>query len=319
MEFAKTIISTKEALPMDILPVFCDIDDFCQFFEPRWKQRLLSSGEHQRDRAARLCLSEVMTIITLFHASSYRNFKAYDTEQVMKHYAGAFPRLTSDNRFVELMPSALVPWCGYLQTRKGACSGICLIDSTSLKVCHNRRIHSHQVFANCARRGKTSVDWFFGFKLHLVINDCGERLSLRLTPGNVDDRRPVPELVTDLFGKLFGDKGYISQPLFETLYDDGLQLVTKMEEKDEESADLHVRQDYAQEARRHPERDRSTQKHLANRAQPASQCGKLLRQFNRRVDRLYLPGEEAIAQHSCRRAVADSGAGFLSSLIPNSR
>ncbi len=102
MEFAKTIIYTKEALPMDILPVFCDIDDFCQFFEPRWKQRLLSSGERQRDRAARLCLSEVMTIITLFHASSYRNFKAYYTEQVMKHYAGAFPRLTSYNRFVSV-------------------------------------------------------------------------------------------------------------------------------------------------------------------------------------------------------------------------
>ncbi len=216
---------------MDILPVFCDIDDFCQFFEPRWKQRLLSSGERQRDRAAHLCLSEVMTIITLFHASSYRNFKAYYTEQVMKHYAGAFPRLTSYNRFVELMPSALVPLCGYLQTRKGACSGISFIDSTSLKVCHNRRIHSHQVFANCARRGKTSVDWFFGFKLHLVINDCGELLSVRLTPGNVDDRRPVPELVKDLFGKLFGDKGYISQPLFETLYDDGLQLVTKLKKK----------------------------------------------------------------------------------------
>jgi hypothetical protein len=213
---------------MDILPVFCDIDDFCQFFEPPWKQRLLSTGERQRDRAGRLCLSEVMTIITLLHASSYRNFKAYYTEHVMKHYAGAFPHLVSYQRFVELMPSALVPLCGYLQTRKGACSGISFIDSTSLKVCHNRRIHSHHVFADCARRGKTSVGWFFGFKLHLVINDCGELLSLRLTPGNTDDRRPVPELVKDLFGKLFGDKGYISQPLFETLYDDGVQLITRL-------------------------------------------------------------------------------------------
>jgi hypothetical protein len=216
---------------MDILPVFCDIDDFCQFFEPLWKQRLLLTGERRRDRAARLCLSEVMTIIVLFHASSYRNFKAYYTEQVMKHYAGAFPQLTSYNRFVELMPSALVPLCGYLQSRKGRCSGISFIDSTSLKVCHNRRIHAHKVFAQCARRGKTSVDWFFGFKLHLVINDCGELLSLRLTPGNVDDRRPVPILVKDLFGKLFGDKGYLSQPLFETLYTDGLQLVTKLKKK----------------------------------------------------------------------------------------
>src|SRR2546423_1018549 len=213
---------------MDILPLFCDIDDFCQFFEPRWKRRLLSSGARQRDRAPRLCLSEVMTIIVMFHSSSYRNFKAYYTEQVMKHYAGAFPHLISYQRFVELMPAALVPLCGYLQARKGKCSGISFSDSTSLKVCHNRRIHSHKVFAGCARRGKTSVDWFFGFKLHLVINDRGELLSLRLTPGNVDDRRPVPELVKGLFGKLFGDKGYISQPLFDLLYGEGVQLVTKL-------------------------------------------------------------------------------------------
>jgi hypothetical protein len=146
----------------------------------------------------------------------------------MKQLAGAFPRLVSYNRFVELMPSALVPLCGYLQSRKGRCSGISFIDSTSLIVCHNRRIHSHKVFAGCARRGKTSVDWFYGFKLHLVINDCGELLNVRLTPGNTDDRRPVPELVKGLFGKLFGDKGYVSQPLFELLYDEGVQLVTKL-------------------------------------------------------------------------------------------
>ena len=213
---------------MEILPLFCDIDDFCQLFEPLWKRRLLSSGDRQRDRQPRLCLSEVMTITVMFHASSYRHFKAYYTEQVMKNYLWAFPRLVSYQRFVELMPAALVPLCAYLQTRKGRCSGISFIDSTSLRVCHNRRIHSHKVFAGCARRGKTSVDWFFGFKLHLVTNDCGELLSLRLTPGNVDDRRPVPELVKELFGKLFGDKGYISQPLFEALYDDGVQLVTKL-------------------------------------------------------------------------------------------
>jgi hypothetical protein len=146
----------------------------------------------------------------------------------MKNYSGAFPRLTSYQRFVELMPAALVPLSGYLQTRLGQCSGISFIDSTSLKVCHNRRIHSHKVFAGCVRRGKTSVDWFFGFKLHLVINDRGELLSLRLTPGNTDDRRPMPELVKGLFGKLFGDKGYVSQPLFEALYDEGVQLVTKL-------------------------------------------------------------------------------------------
>jgi hypothetical protein len=216
---------------MDILPTFCDIDDFCLFFEPLWRKRLLADGLRQRQRTTSLCLSEVMTIIVLFHSSGYRNFKTFYTQHVLKHMAGAFPRLVSYNRFVELMPSALVPLCGYLQTRKGECSGISFIDSTSLKVCHNRRIHSHKVFAGCARRGKTSVDWFFGFKLHLVVNDCGELLSLRLTPGNTDDRRPVPELVKGLFGKLFGDKGYISQPLFETLFDEQVQLVTKLKTK----------------------------------------------------------------------------------------
>jgi hypothetical protein len=193
-----------------------------------WKSRLLGAGGCRRDPPARLCLSEVMTIIVLFHASSYRNFKAYYTEQVMKHYAGAFPRLVSYQRFVELLPSALVPLCGYLQTRKGRCPGISFVDSTCLRVCHDRRIHSHKVFEGCARRGKTSVDWFFGLKLHLVINDRGALLALRLTPANTDDRHPVPELVKGLFGKLFGDKGYVSQPLFEALYDEGVQLVTRL-------------------------------------------------------------------------------------------
>ncbi len=213
---------------MDILPVFCDIDDFCLRFEPLWQQRLLAAEPQKRQRTSTLCLSEVMTIIVLFHLSGYRNFKTYYTEHVMKHLSWAFPRLTSYNRFVELMPSALVPLCGYLQTRKGECSGISFVDSTTLRVCHNRRIFQHKVFAGCATRGKTSVDWFFGFKLHLVINDCGELLGVRLTPGNIDDRAPVPELVRGLFGKLFGDKGYVSAALFSTLFDEQLQLVTKI-------------------------------------------------------------------------------------------
>ena len=95
-------------------------------------------------------------------------------------------------------------------------------------VCHNRRIHSHRVFADVAARGKSSVDWFYGFKLHLVVNDEGELLAFCLTPGNTDDRQPVQELVEKLWGKLFADKGYISQALFETLFDHNLQLITKL-------------------------------------------------------------------------------------------
>lgn len=73
------------------------------------------------------------------------------------------------------------------------------------------------MFQGLAARGKTSVDWFFGFKLHLVVNDQGELLNIMLTPDNTDDRKPGPELLKALFGKVFADRGYVSQSLFEQL------------------------------------------------------------------------------------------------------
>jgi hypothetical protein len=130
---------------------------------------------------------------------------------------------------VEVMKDYLVPLTAYLHTKQGTCTGISFIDSTPLVVCKNPRISSHRVFAGLAQRGKTSTGWFFGFKLHLVVNDGGELLAFCLTPGNVDDRRPVPKLTKQLFGKLIGDKGYLSQQLFEQLFcEQGLQLVTRL-------------------------------------------------------------------------------------------
>lgn len=212
---------------MSVLELFCAVDDFCQTFEPAWQKHCLTSGTKQRNRARELALSEIMTILILFHQSHYRTFKAFYTEYVCVHLRGEFPKLVSYTRFVEFFPSALVPLCIYLHSCLGACSGVSFVDSTRLAVCHNRRIHQHQVFRNLAARGKTSVGWFFGFKLHLVFNDRGELLTFTLTPGNVDDRTPVPQLAKRLFGKLFGDKGYLSQPLAEQLQSVfGVQLIT---------------------------------------------------------------------------------------------
>jgi len=142
-----------------------------------------------------------------------------------------FPNLVSYNRFVELVPNALVVLIGFLNARKADCSGISFIDSTSLCVCHSMRINSHKVMAGLAPRGKTSTGWFFGFELHLTINDKGELLDVCLTPGNVDDRVPVGKLTKKLWGKLFGDRGYISQSLFEKLFGRGLQLITRLKNK----------------------------------------------------------------------------------------
>ena len=158
-----------------------------------------------------------MTIMVGFHLSGYRTFKHYYLNYVLRYQRYYFPGLVSYNRFVELLQDSLVPLCCFLTSRFGQCSGISFIDSTKISVCHNRRIGSHKVMAEFAARGKTSVDWFYGFKLHLVINDQGELLGVKITAGNVDDRDAVPELARSLFGKLFGDRGYISQPLFEQL------------------------------------------------------------------------------------------------------
>mgnify|MGYP000011694123 CR=1 FL=1 len=213
---------------MGLTTLFCNIDDFCGDFLPEYHKHLIDDGKIKRVRKSTLSQSEVMTIIIEFQRSGYRTFKHYYQRHVCVHLRWAFPQVVSYNRFVELMGEALVPLCAYLSTRKGTCSGISFIDSMPIAVCHNRRIHSHQVFLETAQRGKNSVGWFYGFKLHLVVNDCGELLAIQLTPGNVDDRTPVPKMVKNLFGKLFGDKGYISQPLFDLLFDDDVQLVTKI-------------------------------------------------------------------------------------------
>lgn len=211
---------------MSLEALFCDVDDFCQTFLPHWQHEQLTHGECQRRRPGQLSVSEIITIIVYFHQSHYRHFKGYYLGYVRGPLRKAFPGLVSYSRFVALMSSVLIPLCVYLQQRKGQATGLAFIDATSLAVCHNRRIYSHKVFKKIARRGKTSMGWFYGFKLHLVTNDRGELLAFRLTPGNVDDRRPVPQLTKKLSGKRFGDKGYISKRLFQTLFEEGLQLIT---------------------------------------------------------------------------------------------
>lgn len=209
--------------------LFCSVDDFCQRFESRWKQQLLGSGLRQRNRQRSLSLSEIMTILIGFHQSCYRNFKTYYQAKVQAEWAEAFPELVSYQRFIDWIPSTLVPMCAYLRSCFGSCSGISFLDSTCIKVCHNRRIKQHRVFKDLAARGKTSVDWFFGFKLHLVVNDRGELLNVLLTPGNTDDRTPVPQLLQQLFGRVFADKGYVSQKLAKQLLETaGIQLITKL-------------------------------------------------------------------------------------------
>ncbi len=212
---------------MSLLELFVEIDDFYQEFE-RWAAPQQLSGAARRGPRASLSASEIMTIVIHFHQQGYRDFKSFYQKHVCKHLLTEFPRLVSYGRFVELMPGVLLVLCAYLKSRFGSCTGIAFVDSTPVAVCHNRRITRHHVFKELAARGKSTMGWFYGFKLHLIVNDAGELLAVHLTPGNVDDRRPLEAMSKDLLGKLFGDKGYLSQALFETLFERGLELITSL-------------------------------------------------------------------------------------------
>ncbi len=210
---------------MSLLELFCAVDDFCQAFQRQQAAQLPAQiGGHVRQ--PRLCESEIMTILIHFHQAGYRTFKTYYTDYVQIHLRGEFPHLVSYTRFIQLLPRVVLGLWAYAQSRCGRCTGIAFVDSTPLRVCTNRRITRHKVFKGLAARGQCSLGWFYGFKLHLIVSEVGEVLAFTLTPGNVDDRKPVPKLARRLFGKLFGDKGYISQALFEQVWQQGLQLIT---------------------------------------------------------------------------------------------
>ncbi len=213
---------------MSLLELFCHVDDFWKQFSPYWQAHTLEHQGNRHVRTPQLSMSEIMTIMIYFHQSHYRNFKAYYIRHISDQLNSEFPDLVSYNRFVELMPRVQLPLLAYFIHRRGKCRGISFVDSTPIRVCHNLRIPRHKVFSGLAGRGKSSTGWFYGFKLHLIVNDQGQILSFNLTPGNVDDRKPVPVMTKGLFGKLFADKGYISGRLFDELFAQGLQLVTSV-------------------------------------------------------------------------------------------
>lgn len=212
----------------DFTRLFVDVDDCWKAFEKMYAKHLIEDGIRKRNRQSNLSTSEIMTILIAFQTSGYRTFKDF-YQYLFVHHRHDFPNLISYDRFVYLIPRAIIPLLVYLQTDgMDQPTGISFVDSTALKVCHNKRIHCHRVFDGIAQIGKPTMGWFLGFKLHLIINDRGGLLGCRLTAGNVDDRSTVEKMADGLFGKLFGDKGYISQSLFEKLLAKGIKLGTNM-------------------------------------------------------------------------------------------
>lgn len=218
---------------LELIRLFCLVDDFCNDFQKVDSSILLEQlTKKQRKRSFRTSQSEVLTILLLFHRSNYRTFKHFYLFYVKKVLQPYFPNLVGYSRFVQLTSEAFFPMFCFIQKHQGSCDeGIFFIDSTALTVCHIKRAHSHRTFKHQAKWGKTTTGWFFGFKLHLVINHRAEIVAFRLTSGNVDDRKPVPKMLQTMKGKAFADRGYISKKLTQVLMRNGVHLFTKVKKK----------------------------------------------------------------------------------------
>lgn len=214
-----------------ITEIFVNADDFCNEFENEFVKHSVDAGSDKktRNRKAGLSDSEIITILIAFHSGQFRNFKHFYLYYVCEHLKSEFPGVVSYNRFIELSHRCALAFMLFLHHQcRGECTGISFIDSTVLRVCYNKRIKRNKTFKGVAEVGKSTMGWFFGFKLHLIINDKGEILSFYLTKGNVDDRnvRAITKMTKEIFGRLFGDKGYISKALSDILFSNGIQLIT---------------------------------------------------------------------------------------------
>jgi hypothetical protein len=216
-----------------ITEIFYLIDEFCKEFERTKEGHTLTEATaiKRRNRKFKMSDSEVITIVVLFHLKGYRCLKHFYIHHVQKHMQSDFPETVAYNRFVELQQKSLMPMAVFLQfCCLGKCTGVSFIDSTPIRVCHIKREFQHKTLKGLATKGQCSMGWFFGFKLHIVINDRGEILDFLFTQANVDDREPLKnkKFHDKIFGKLIGDKGYISKTLFDELFIDGIHLVTKL-------------------------------------------------------------------------------------------
>jgi hypothetical protein len=208
----------------DNTELYSFIDDFCKIYLSYEQKKMLPSNK-RRQRECMMSLSELLTVMVMYHTSYAKNFKYFYKTCIEYIYKDDFPKALSYNRFVELMPRLFVPLNILIHLLFGKETGTYFIDATTIKTCHNKRRHSNKIFKGLAKHSKSSMGYFYGFKLHLIINEKGEFIALKITKGNVDDRVPVPELTRGLTGAIYADKGYIKQNLFLNLYERGLKMV----------------------------------------------------------------------------------------------
>lgn len=218
-----------------MIELYIEIDDLYQeYLSYQCTQSSSLFTQVSSTRKPRMIGLEVATILVCYHLSGYKNFEYYYKQVIQGSYKSYFPNSLSYSRFVCLISRALpllVLWSLH-SCAKSLRTGYYFIDSKKLQVCHLKREKQHTTFKEFARKGKTSTGWFYGLKIHLVINHLGEIVSFIFTPGNVADnnQKLLQLLLKDLNGYVVGDKGYYTK-LFQTFYEQGLHLVLRPKKK----------------------------------------------------------------------------------------
>ncbi len=218
-------IQESKAMRYNINAIYFLVDEFCKIYQ-QWQKHRLISCDRIRIRDHKMSLGEMLTVMLLYHLSPCREFKSFYHYFLLTKHRNDFRNFLSYNRFIALMPQLLVPLICMLHCLSGKRDDLYFIDATKMQICHNKRTNSNRVFRGLAKVGRSSYGWFMGFKLHLIINAKGQIIAVKITAGNVDDRSVVKEMTKDLFGKIFGDKGYISKELFDQLFKRGLKIIT---------------------------------------------------------------------------------------------
>lgn len=208
---------------LDSTELFCVIDDFFLKFESVYWEFLKQNSRCLRIRPAQLSISEIIFIAIWYKTSHFNNFKAFFTS--LKHDKWhLFKSLPCYQRMIYLVNTHQLAL--HFALMKGHQSAYLWIDSTTLVVCKNQRIQRHKSLSAIATRGKSSMGWFFGCKLHLLMNQSGEIVNTALSNGHIADIKIVERLVEGLAAKLYADRGYISHNLKTKLNDQDIDLIT---------------------------------------------------------------------------------------------
>jgi hypothetical protein len=192
-----------------LIELFIALDDFCLALY-QWQSKQATKWQTITNKPV-MSDSELLTVLVFYQFSGYKCFEYYYHELLEKELLSYFPQQVSYERFVALIPRVLpglyvfLKWRTLLSQR----TGTYFIDSKKLPVCDNHRICQNQVFAQLATRGKSSTGWFFGFKLHLVINQLGEVVNFLFTPANVADNhhQVLQYQLSGLKGNCYGHRG----------------------------------------------------------------------------------------------------------------